>query len=216
MRISTLVSSFFSLTYLLVDAASNNKSANEFDAGTFVRIEGLQSSTNLNGSYAMVLEPTAEVASGRSGVMVIMDEKILSFDPESKKEFRVTDYLVKKSIKNENLHRFEWNSPDELSLNEVISNTINGLSLSGYRAVEMNSQDRLILDRIVQLLWKICAGNPELFVPKNTVVRNQARAIGAWILQRYHFSAMKYVANKNRQMRPNLNSAWNHIGVWES
>ena len=173
MRISTLFSTFASLSYLLVDAANTG--------GTVLRINGIQSNPKLNDCYAVILDDSnGKVRSGRSGVMALLNEKFLSFDPNSSDAFSPVDYFPTISVSNTNLHHFPWNY---IPKNEQ------------YFTFEQYSE----LDRVVDFLWKLCDKKPEVFLDYG-INESRARLVGAWILQKYHFAAMQYVADKNRRL----------------
>ena len=187
-----------------------------YNAGEILRIRNIRSKPYLNECYAVVLNDShLQVPSRRAAVFVLLTDKLLSFNPESSDAFSPLYYFPKLSIKNANLKRFEWNEPEVLSRDQILINLQQNGPLSRFRAQEITPEQYVVLDRVVEFLWKLCDKEPEVFI-QNVIYTARARLVGAWILQNYHFTAMQYVANKNPQMLRSLETAWDGIGVWQA
>jgi hypothetical protein len=198
------VATFVALTFAVVDAA--------FRTGEFVRIEGLEGN-RANGAYACVLKPAEENEDGRVQVIAINEPSVFEFDPESPRDFSTADYFFNTLVKPENLTRFEWNMPQQRSMEEILADMMAGRGGSNWVSVPIPFQTQALLARVSVLLWKICQGNPVKILNRENV-KIRFRVIGAWILQNYGHHAMVYACERDPRMYRYIETVWDRIGAW--
>lgn len=197
------VTAFTALTFALVSAASR-----------FVRIQGLEGD-EIDGVYAAVIKGTEKTGNRRVQVLAVVESQVMSFDPTSTSDFSAADFFFNTLVKPENLSSFEWNLPQQRPVDEIIAAMLEGITVSNWVTVPLTPETLQELDRVTDLLWKICKEKPEEILADNDI-ELRFRAIGVWICQKYGFQAMVYVCERNPRMSPFIERVWNGIGVWRA